>query len=171
VPRSRTRRRAGLRAVRPPAEIAYAKELELRISRSYGPAATTPRSRKGARLSDRLRALDRDAQPRVVPRGVADRRVAVAPLVTHRYAIDEAPRLRRARRGNGARRSGIVIRYDDGRRGAAPRAPAPRVAPRAVSGGIGVAFVGAGAFARADAAPAASTGRRLARAASSPRTA
>jgi len=132
-----------------PREIAYAKELELRISRSYGPG------RYDAAFEDKgvdypigyvrwteTRNLESFLQ------AVADRLVAVAPLVTHRYAIDEAPRAYDALvAGNGARPLGIVIRYDEA--AAARPAPSPSpVRPRPLEGGIGVAFVGAGAFAR-----------------------
>jgi polar amino acid transport system substrate-binding protein len=133
-----------------PREIAYAKELELRISRSYGPGRYDAGfEEKGVDYPIGYVRWTETRNLESFLEAVAQRRVAVAPLVTHRYAIDEAPRAYDDLvAGNGARPLGIVIRYDD----APVDAPAPAAAApariRAESGEIGVAFVGAGAFAR-----------------------
>ena len=99
-----------------PREIAYAKELDLRISRSYGPG------RYDAAFEEK--GLDypigyvRWTETRNLESfldTLARGRVAVAPLVTHRYDLSEAPRAYDLLvSGGGDRPLGIVLRYDDG---------------------------------------------------------
>ena len=139
-----------------PREIAYAKELELRISRSYGPG------RYDAGFEER--GLDypigyvRWTETRNLEAFLEllrDRRIVVAPLVTHRFSLDDAPRGYDALVAGGADRPlGMVIKYADA--AAAPRPPkaGPVRSAAPIPGRVGVGFVGAGAFARAVLLPA-----------------
>ena len=142
-----------------PREIAYAKELELRISRSYGPG------RYDAGFEER--GLDypigyvRWTETRNLEAFLdllRDRRLVVAPLVTHRFSLDEAPRGYDALVAkDGERPLGMVIRYPDAASAAADARPSRPAAARSaapIPGRIGIGFVGAGAFARAVLLPA-----------------
>ncbi|HVQ35069.1 MAG TPA: bi-domain-containing oxidoreductase [Candidatus Bathyarchaeia archaeon] len=139
-----------------PREIAYAKELELRISRSYGPGRYDAGfEEKGLDYPIGYVRWTETRNLESFLQAIADRRVEVAPLVTHRYGIDEAPKAYdELVQGDGARPLGIVIRYDDAPRTDARPSPAAAPRPRAVEGGVGIAFVGAGAFARGTLLPA-----------------
>jgi predicted dehydrogenase len=138
-----------------PREIAYAKELELRISRSYGPGRYDAGfEEKGIDYPIGYVRWTETRNLESFLDAVARGRVAVGPLVTHRYDLAEAPRAYDLLvAGDGDRPLGIVLRYDDAPRDAAPR-PAPEPRTRAIPGDIGVAFVGAGAFARGTLLPA-----------------
>jgi predicted dehydrogenase len=137
-----------------PREIAYVKELELRISRSYGPG------RYDAGFEDK--GLDypvgyvrwtetRNLEAFLHAIGVGH--VAVSSLVTHRYDIDEAPTAYDMLVSKeGSPPLGIVIAYAS--EGAAVEPSGERAAPtvaravQPVTGEVGVGFLGAGAFAR-----------------------
>ncbi len=138
-----------------PREIAYVKELELRISRSYGPG------RYDAGFEER--GVDypvgyvRWTQTRNLEAFLgllADGRVRVADLVTHRYAMSDAPRAYDVLLSDsGPRAVGMLVDYptlDGGARRHQAESPSTAAffAPP-IPGEIGVAFLGAGAFARA----------------------
>jgi len=152
-----------------PREIAYAKELELRISRSYGPGRYDAAYEE--RGVDYPLGYVRWTETRNLEaflHALASRAVAVGPLVTHRYALAEAPRAYDVLLSSGEPRPlGMLIEYPGGASPAArPAAPSPRRSEAgAVPGEIGVGFVGAGAFARSVLLPALprASGIRLAR--------
>lgn len=138
-----------------PREIAYAKELELRISRSYGPGRYDAAfEEKGLDYPAGYVRWTETRNLEAFLHEVAGGRVRVAPLVTHRYAIDravEAYDMLVAKEG--PRPLGIVLSYPvpSGTAPAAnPRPSAPAAPARRATGdaAIGVGFVGAGAFAR-----------------------
>jgi predicted dehydrogenase len=141
-----------------PREIAYVKELELRISRSYGPGRYDPAfEEKGLDYPIGYVRWTETRNLGAFLESIGDRRVAVAPLVTHRFTLDEAPRGYDALVADGPRPLGMVIRYADGAVAPRPQTKqAPKQAPGigAVPGAIGVGFVGAGGFARAVLIPA-----------------
>jgi len=149
-----------------PREIAYAKELELRISRSYGPGRYDPSfEEKGLDYPIGYVRWTETRNLEAFLESIADKRVAVSPLVTHRFTLDEAPRGYDALVAGGPRPLGMLIRYDAAAVAAAPAAPAagpsaPSVG--AVSGPIHVGFLGAGAFARAVLIPAFTKSGRIA---------
>lgn len=140
-----------------PREIAYAKELELRISRSYGPGRYDAAfEEKGLDYPIGYVRWTETRNLEAFLELLADRKVSVDALVTHRFELDTAPRGYDALvAAEGPRPLGMLIRYPDapppGRRDVAAEAPALR-AP--VAGTVGVGFVGAGAFARAVLLPA-----------------
>ncbi len=142
-----------------PREIAYAKELQLRISRSYGPGRYDAGfEEKGLDYPAGYVRWTETRNLEAFLHAVAGGSVTVGPLVTHRYALDEAPRAYDMLvSGNGSRPLGIVIRYAaDASPAPAPTVPAASgaTAPRAIAGDVGVAFIGAGSFARGVLLPA-----------------
>jgi predicted dehydrogenase len=144
-----------------PREIAYAKELELRISRSYGPGRyDSGFEDKGIDYPAGYVRWTETRNLEAFLHAIGERSVDVTSLVTHRYGLDEAPSAYDMLvSGQGERPLGIVIRYTDDDTAAAlrPAVPAPSSsAPsvRPVTGAVGVGFIGAGAFARGVLLPA-----------------
>ena len=142
-----------------PRRAYYDKEIDIRISRSYGPGRYDP-SYEGAGI-DYPFAYVRWTENRNMLSFldlIARRRIDVGSLITHRFDIDAA-------RGaydiiEGSVREphlGIVIRYaDDAVAAEAPRAasaPARATTPRG-SGDTGIGLIGAGNFAKAFLLPA-----------------
>jgi predicted dehydrogenase/threonine dehydrogenase-like Zn-dependent dehydrogenase len=142
-----------------PRRAYYDKEIDIRISRSYGPGRYDP-SYEGAGI-DYPFAYVRWTENRNMLSFLdllARRRIDVGPLITHRFTIDEAARAYDIIEG-GVREPhlGIVIRYaDDAVAAELPRQPVPPsrpAAPRA-SGETRVGLIGAGNFAKAFLLPA-----------------
>jgi polar amino acid transport system substrate-binding protein len=137
-----------------PREIAYAKELELRISRSYGPGRYDAGfEEKGIDYPAGYVRWTETRNLEAFLHAIGDGRVNVSSLVTRRYDLDDAPAAYDTLvSGRGSRPLGILIRYTDERADAPPptNAPASSKARAAgpVTGDVGVGFIGAGAFAR-----------------------
>lgn len=133
-----------------PREIAFAKEIDLRVSRSYGPGRYDPDFEE--RGVDYPIGYVRWTETRNLEAFLAllaDGRVDLDPLITHRYdfvrAVEGYDTLMESA---GPRPLGMVIRYAEPEadtRSAVSAPPAPRPLG---DGEIGVAFLGAGAFAR-----------------------
>jgi predicted dehydrogenase len=141
-----------------PREIAYAKELELRMSRSYGPGRyDSAFEEKGLQYPAGYVRWTETQNLEAFLQELRDGRVRVASLVTHRCDVADAPRaydLLVAR--GGTRNLGIVLRYDtaspgaDDADGASRLGPIPAVAaPAPITGVVGLGWIGAGAFAKA----------------------
>ena len=131
-----------------PRELYYVKELDLRLSRSYGPGRYDRDYEEKGR--DYPYSYVRWTEQRNMAAFLelcAAKRLDLAPLVTHRFALDrakEAYDLLAAKQAEPC--LGIVLEYG---RAALPRAPIairPRP-PRAKEGRVGVAFIGAGRYA------------------------
>jgi polar amino acid transport system substrate-binding protein len=137
-----------------PREIAYAKELELRISRSYGPGRYDAGfEEKGLDYPAGYVRWTETRNLEAFLHAVGAGQVAVSSLVTHRYGLDEAPSAYDMLVSNaGSRPLGVLIRYAGGSASPATSerapAPSPARAVRPVTGDVGVGFIGAGAFAR-----------------------
>jgi predicted dehydrogenase len=137
-----------------PREIAYAKELELRISRSYGPGRYDAGfEEKGLDYPAGYIRWTETRNLEAFLHAIGEGRVRIGTLVTHRYGLDEAPAAYDMLMSNeGPRPLGIVIRYPDGGMPTAPTSPAPPTAGSRtagpVDGDVGIGFIGAGAFAR-----------------------
>ena len=141
-----------------PREIAYAKELELRISRSYGPGRyDSGFEEKGIDYPAGYVRWTQTQNLEAFLHALSTERVNVSSLVTHRYGLDEAPAAYDMLvSGSGERPLGVVIRYADAAAVAQAEAR-PASPPRAagpVTGDVGVGFIGAGAFARGVLLPA-----------------
>ena len=137
-----------------PREIAYAKELELRISRSYGPGRYDAGfEEKGLDYPAGYVRWTETRNLEAFLHAVGGGRVSIGSLVTHRYGLDEAPAAYDMLVSKeGPRPLGVVIRYLDASAAAPRSAPLPgpaSVRPAGpVAGDIGIGFIGAGAFAR-----------------------
>ena len=123
----------------------YRKEVELRIARSYGPGRYDPEYEEEGRdyPVGYVRWTERRNMAEFL-RLVAERRVQVAPLITHRFAFDQAPQAYETAAGAPQTVLGIVLTREHAAVTTAPAAAAP-----APACDLGVAVVGAGAFARA----------------------
>jgi predicted dehydrogenase len=137
-----------------PRHIYYGKELDLRLSRSYGPGRYDPEyEEKGndypigyVRWTERR---NMDAFLRLVAEG----KVKTELLTTHRYEVDRAADAYNLILGRGERYCGVVLEYP-----MASLTPTSVKAarPLAVSrdGELGISFIGAGNFARGVLLPA-----------------
>jgi predicted dehydrogenase len=143
-----------------PREIAYAKELELRISRSYGPGRYDAGfEEKGLDYPAGYVRWTETRNLEAFLHAIGEGRVEIGAIVTHRYGLDDAPAAYDMLVSHeGQRPLGIVIRYADERASSPTTAPVTESASvrRAgpVTGDIGVGFIGAGAFARGVLLPA-----------------
>lgn len=136
--------------------VLYEKEIELRLSRSYGPGR-----------------YDRDYEEygRDLPAGyvrwteqrnmeaflelVASGRVDPTPLTTHRFLVDDAAEAYAALTATGERRPfGVLLEYP----GVEPARPAQSARPTARRTGLRIGVIGAGAFARGTLVPALTAG-------------
>jgi len=138
-----------------PREIAYVKELELRISRSYGPGRYDRNfEEKGIDYPPGYVRWTETRNMEAFLHLLRDGRVDLSSLITHRFQLDEAPAAyEELMTATGRRPLGMLIDFPEGAAEALPArraATAPRrEAVRTIEGRIGVAFLGAGAFARA----------------------
>jgi polar amino acid transport system substrate-binding protein len=137
-----------------PRDIAYTKELELRISRSYGPGRYDAGfEEKGLDYPIGYVRWTETRNLEAFLRLIGGKRLAVAPLVTQRYSIDEAPKAYdRLFETGGPRPIGMLIEYpgavEEIDRVLAPPAATRRPPQGPIVGDVGVAFLGAGGFAR-----------------------
>lgn len=139
-----------------PRDPFYKKELDLRLSMSYGPGRYDPAYEEAGH--DYPYAYVRWTEQRNIQAFldlVAAGKVTPSRLTTHRYAIDEALRAYDLLEGKVRDRYlGIVIDYPQPAGDAAPprRMELPRARP--VSGRLGLGLVGAGNFAKSVLLPA-----------------
>ena len=141
-----------------PRTLFYEKELDVRLARSYGPGRYDPayeekgidypypyvRFTEGRNLAEFVALLGRGE-------------VDVEPLLTHEFGIEEGERaysFLMSEEGGSA--LGLLFRYarPEEREGAADRHRVELRRPARTREGVGVAFVGAGAFARGVLLPA-----------------
>ena len=143
-----------------PRHTFYAKELELKLSRSYGPGRYDPEyEEKG---SDYPVGYVRWTEKRNMEsflRLVADGKVNTALLTTHRFTVSNANKAYDLILNGGERFCGVILEYP------AAEEQKPRQASetrsRSVAGDeIGISFIGAGNFARGVLLPAAKRGTR-----------
>ncbi len=132
----------------------YEKELELRMSRSYGPGRyDRDYEERGRDLPAGYVRWTEQRNMQAFLELVAAGRVKPSELTTHRFPIEDAPRAYRviAHPEEGQRAFGVLLTYD-GEIKPEPR-PRPRPARASTTTG-GVALIGPGAFARATLIPA-----------------
>jgi predicted dehydrogenase/threonine dehydrogenase-like Zn-dependent dehydrogenase len=131
----------------------YLKEIQLFMSRAYGPGSYDPsyeREGQDYPLSYVRWTENRNMQEflRLVGAG----RVRVAPLVTHEFPVEEAAAAYRTILAPGSASLAVLLRYPaaDSANPAAEFLPQHRVdvAPRPAKAGLGVALAGAGNLAR-----------------------
>jgi polar amino acid transport system substrate-binding protein len=132
-----------------PREPFYRKELELRMSKSTGPGRYDPAyEERGLDYPLAHVRWTENRNLRAFLELLRDRKVATEPLVTHRFPLDRAAEAYEALRGGAL---GVLFSIAERhRRPLPPRPPSP--APPPVSR-VGVAFLGAGAFAQSHLLP------------------
>jgi predicted dehydrogenase len=142
-----------------PRDVAYMKELELRISRSYGPGRYDDAfEQKGVDYPPGYVRWTETRNLEAFVSLLADGRVCLDTLITHRYPIDDAPTAYdRLMEQKAPAPLGMLIEYPDAPVSDLPRPQKAEFAPAStgpVSGEVGLAFLGAGNFARATLLPA-----------------
>jgi predicted dehydrogenase/threonine dehydrogenase-like Zn-dependent dehydrogenase len=144
-----------------PREIAYAKEIDLRIARSYGPGRYDANfEEKGIDYPVGYVRWTETRNLEAFLQCLAAGQVELASVITHRYSLDDAPGAYDELVSQGGPRPlGMVIEYAEPAAAAAAPRPAPAVSTKPaaagpIAGDIGVGFIGAGAFARSVLLPA-----------------
>ncbi|CAN5668024.1 bi-domain-containing oxidoreductase [soil metagenome] len=133
----------------------YEKELELRMSRSYGPGRyDRDYEERGRDLPHSYVRWTEQRNMQAFLGLVAGGRVAPSDLTTHRFPVDEAPEAYRllTEPDGDNRPFGVLLEYAG--EAPAPRTPRPRSGVPTATKADGVALFGAGAFARATLIPA-----------------
>jgi len=145
----------GLVPVDIPRSPYYEKELDVRMSRSYGPGRYDPEYEERGR--DYPVAYVRWTEGRNMSSFlalVASGRVKLGPLTTHRFQLERAVEVYDVVLGkSGERPCGILLEYPGGTPLEERIDHAPRAASTPRDGRVGVAFVGAGNFATASLLP------------------
>jgi predicted dehydrogenase/threonine dehydrogenase-like Zn-dependent dehydrogenase len=127
----------------------YAKELELRLARSYGPGRYDEEYEQ--RGLDYPIAYVRWTERRNMSQFVrllAERLVKVEDLVTHRFSIENADQALDLLTHPEERALAVVIEYGDAAAPAMPAAVERPAARRRIEPGATIGFIGAGSFAR-----------------------
>lgn len=144
----------GLVGLELPRDAAYRKEVDLRMSMSYGPGRYDPDYEE--RGHDYPYAYVRFTEARNLTsylEAVADGRIQLAPLVTHRFALERALDAY-ALLERGERSVGVILEYgppEPREVTAVPRRASAAMSPRrvkVVSGDPGIGVIGAGNFVR-----------------------
>ncbi len=140
-----------------PRQAFYHKELELRLSRSYGPGRyDAAYEERGQDYPIGYVRWTENRNMEAFLDMVAAGTVRLDPLITHRYPIDDAPDAYDLLTGETQELAiGILLNYDQAREHAAtvslgpPNASAPAAPPRAKpEGTLGIGVIGAGSFAK-----------------------
>ncbi len=143
----------GLIGMDVPRHIYYAKELDIRLSRSYGPGRYDPQyEEKGQDYPIGFVRWTENRNMQAFLRLVAEGKVDTDLLTTHRFDIDKAKEAYDLIVSRRERCCGVVLRYAE-----SEREMVARVTHRAKSeksDQISVAFIGAGNFARSVLLPA-----------------
>ena len=138
--------------------VLYEKELELRLSRSYGPGRYDRGYEEGGR--DLPAGYVRWTEQRNLQAFlglVASRRVNPAELTTHRFPIDQAARAYGVlSQPDGRRPFGVLLEYSYEVATTGPVETRPAARPRA--GDVRMGMIGAGAFTRSTLIPALQAG-------------
>jgi len=133
----------------------YNKELEVRLSRSYGPGRYDPAfEERGLEYPRGYVRFTETENLRSFLELVAAKKVQLEPLITHRYDFDDCLKAYEMLKSGSEPSMGILLRYKGQPAARVERlATQPRPAPVAKDRPA-VSFIGAGAFARAVLLPA-----------------
>jgi predicted dehydrogenase/threonine dehydrogenase-like Zn-dependent dehydrogenase len=132
----------------------YAKELEVRLARSYGPGRYDEEyEERGLDYPiEYVRWTERRNMAEFL-RLLAERRIGVVDLVTHTFPIEEADRALDTITEPSLRALAVLIEYPSAPSTEERAETGPRPTPRPFSPGPGVGFIGAGSFARRELIP------------------
>jgi len=137
--------------------LLYGKELELRLSRSYGPGRyDRDYEERGRDLPPAHVRWTEQRNLEAFLGLVASGRLDPLELTTHRYPVEDAPEAYARLSGgdeDGPRAFGIVLEYPEAREPAAPQ-PVRSPPRRRDAAGARLGVIGAGSFARATLLPA-----------------
>jgi predicted dehydrogenase/threonine dehydrogenase-like Zn-dependent dehydrogenase len=137
----------GLVGMNVPRHIYYGKELDLRLSRSYGPGRYDPQyEEKGSDYPIGYVRWTENRNMEAFLRLIADGKVNTAILTTHRYPIEQAQEAYEFILGKKERYFGIVLNYPQTEDSLETKIERRKSA--ATPDDLGVAFIGAGNFAR-----------------------
>ena len=138
-------------AVEAPRALLYEKELELRLSRSYGPGRyDRDYEERGRDLPPGYVRWTEQRNLEAFLELIAVGKLDPSSLTTHRFPVERAEDAYAALTGDGKRAFGVLLEYDY-----TEQVPAPRVSPRrAEAGSARIGLIGAGAFARGTLLPA-----------------
>jgi len=138
----------GVTGMEVPREIFYRKELEFRLSRSYGPGRYDPLyEEKGLDYPIGYVRWTEQRNMEAFLQMLATKRLDVAPLITHTFPIDDAPKAYELITGKtGERFVGVLISYPEGAE-TRLRSPKPASA-RATAAPVTLGVIGAGNYAQ-----------------------
>ena len=133
----------------------YLKEIQLFMSRAYGPGSYDPAYEvKGQDYPVSYIRWTEHRNMEEFLRLCAAGRVSVAPLITHRFALDSAPEAYKTIMSPASSSLAVVLEYPAATSSEVPSPPVPAVAERRVvtssvsEKGIGVALIGASNIAK-----------------------
>lgn len=138
----------------------YEKELDFRISRSYGPGRyDSVYEQKGRDYPIGYVRWTETRNMQAFLQMLADRKINIGSLITHRFSIDEAPRAYKLITGEtGTRFLGVVLQYSDtadvARTLTLVRQAEPNQRPSERPATLTVGLLGAGGFASSTLIPA-----------------
>ncbi|HZR66111.1 MAG TPA: bi-domain-containing oxidoreductase [Terriglobales bacterium] len=131
----------------------YRKELKLLMARAYGPGSYDPQYEKQGR--DYPHAYVRWTENRNMEeflRLVGSRHISLDPLITHRFALEDAARAYETIMDASSGSLAVVLRYPESEtetpRTFAPKRRVPITPQKEIAGEISVALVGAGNLSR-----------------------
>jgi predicted dehydrogenase/threonine dehydrogenase-like Zn-dependent dehydrogenase len=138
----------GLVGMNVPRNIYYQRELTLKVSLSYGPGRHDPAYEEHGH--DYPAAYVRWTEGRNIEAFLdllAAGRIDVKPLITHRFAIDDAPRAYQLISGSSAEKYlAVLLTYDT--HGEVSRSIENRAVARKAAGRVGLGLIGAGGYAQ-----------------------
>ena len=157
----------GLVGLNIPRNEFYHKELELRLSRSYGPGRYDPQyEEKGVDYPIGFVRWTEKRNMEEFLRLLADGKINTDALTTHRFKIEHANDaydaiLGKSGDAEGALRCGVVLEYPITIAAQSARVIARKPSGSVASGDIGIGFIGAGAFAKGVLLPIVKTHNRV----------
>ena len=133
-----------------PRQAFYDKELELRLSRSYGPGRyDAAYEERGQDYPIGYVRWTENRNMEAFLDMVAAGKVRLDPLITHRYPIDDAPDAYDLLTGEtGEPTIGILLNYDEAREHAPTVSLGPPTRRAKAGGSLGIGVIGAGSFAQ-----------------------
>lgn len=135
--------------------VFYGKELEVRLSRSYGPGRYDPAfEERGLEYPRSYVRFTETENLRTFLDLVAAKKIQLEPLITHRYDFDACLRAYEMLKSGSESSLGIVLRYAEIRPSEVPRLESRSKSPTSSKDRPAVSFIGAGAFARSVLLPA-----------------